>query len=95
MDGSVEKGNGDMWMGVWRRETVIVYMSVRRERAMYGWECGEGKVRCVDGSVEKGMSDESTEEWRTEGAMSGWECGEGKGRLVDGYRRERAIYGWE
>ena len=43
----MEKGKGDIWMGVWRRE-----------RAMCGWESREGKGRCVDGSVEKGKDDE-------------------------------------
>ena len=48
MDGSVEKGKGDVWMGEWRWE-----------RAMCGWECGEGKGWFVDGSTGK----ENVVEW--------------------------------
>ena len=38
---------GDEWMRV-----------LRRERAICGWECREGKGRCVIGSVEKGVGGE-------------------------------------
>ena len=61
MDGSLEKVKSDVWMEMWRME-----------RAISGCECGEGKERCVDGSVG----------W--ERAMSGLECREGKVRFVHG-----------
>ena len=47
MDGSVDKGKSDVWVGVWRRE-----------RAMSGLECREWKERCVGGSVDKGKGDD-------------------------------------
>ena len=50
MDGSVEKEKGYEWREEWRREITVS-----------GWECGEGKGRRVDGSVEKAR------------ANSGWE----------------------
>ena len=43
----MEKGEDDEWMEVWRREM-----------AMSGWECSEGKGRCVDERGEKGKGDE-------------------------------------
>ena len=61
MDRSIEKGKGDVCMGVWRRE-----------RAMHGWECREEKVRCVDRSVKKRKGDVGMGVWRSEWEMSGW-----------------------
>ena len=58
MDGNVDKGNGDVRIGAWRRE-----------RAMSGHECGKvkddegmvvwkGKGRCVNGNAGKGKGGE-------------------------------------
>ena len=72
VDGSVEKGEGDMWMGESRRELAMSsgrdgrewkVLSgwkgvLRREWAMKVSELREGKGRRLDGSVVKEKGDE-------------------------------------